>query len=165
MFRGMRRSKQELSLEETLDIVKKGKTGVLAVLGDEGYPYTVPINFVYEDNKLYFHGAKTGHKIDSIKSCGKVSLCVVERDDVVEAELTTYFRSAVVFGRARVLEGDEEIAHAARLLGLKYGGDGPAVEQEIEKVWKALCCVEIVIEHITGKEAIELTRARADGHS
>lgn len=72
MFRKMRRYRQQLSQEETISILKSGKTAVLGVLGDDGYPYTVPINYVYADGKIYFHGAKSGHKIDAIKRCGRV---------------------------------------------------------------------------------------------
>ena len=64
---------------------------------------TVPINFVYADDKIYFHGAKNGHKIDAINKCNKVSLCVVDKDDVVEEELTTYFKSVILFGKASIL--------------------------------------------------------------
>lgn len=160
MFRPMRRHKQQLSEEETLQLVRHGKTAVLGVIGDDGYPYTVPVNYVYEDGKVFFHCAKEGHKLDAIAGCDKVSLCVVGQDDVVPEELTTYFRSVVLFGRARVLEGDEEKFHAAELLWLKYAGAKGFVDQEIRKYWDTLCCVEITIEHMTGKECIELTRAR-----
>ena len=161
MFRKMRRFKQQLSDAEALCILEAGRTGVLAVLGDGGYPYAVPVNYVYADGKLYLHGARTGHKIDAIRRCDKVSFCVVAQDTVVKEELTTYFRSAVAFGRARVLEAEEDICRAAALLGLKYSGDKALVQQEIARERKALGCIEIEIEHLTGKEAIELTRQRA----
>ena len=104
---------------------------------------------------------RSGHKIDAIKRCGRVSLCVIEKDDVVKEELTTYFRSVILFGKARVLEVEEEMFHAARALGLKYYEDKETVEREIKREKASLCCVEIVIEHMTGKEAIELTRAES----
>lgn len=162
MFREMRRKKQELSKDECIEILQNGKTAVLGVVGDDGYPYAVPINYVYADNKIYFHGAKCGHKIDAINQCSKVSLCVVDKDDVVKEELTTYFKSVILFGRARVLETHDEIFRAAKIFGLKYNNDITAVENEIKREWNALCCVEIEIEHITGKEAIELTRKRGE---
>lgn len=160
MFREMRRFRQQLSEAETIEILREGKTGVLGVLGDDGYPYTVPVNYVYEDGKIYFHGAKAGHKQDAIARCDKVSLCVIAQDDVVADELTTYFRSVIVFGRARVLETEEEIFHAAEVFGLKYNENRERVDAEIRREWSALRCVEIAIEHMTGKEAVELTRAR-----
>ena len=118
---------------------------------------TVQINFVYADDKIYFHGAKSGYKINK---CNKVSLCVVDKDDVVEEELTTYFNSVILFGKARILNTDKEIFHAAKVFGLKYNNDVTAVEKEIKREWNALSCIEIDIEHMTGKEAIELTRKR-----
>ena len=119
-----------------------------------------PINYVYADGKIYLHGAKTGHKQDAIQSCDKVSFCVIEKDDVVAEELTTYFRSIVLFGRAKKLEEEQEIFHAAEVLGLKYYSDKKSVEKEIKQEWNALSCIEITIEQMTGKESIELTRTR-----
>ncbi len=158
MFRPMRRYKQQLSEKETTKILEQGKTGVLGVTGDEGYPYTVPVNYVYYDGKIYLHCAKMGHKLDAIRQCSKVSFCVVEKDDVVADELTAYFRSAVIFGRARILEAEDEIVHAAMALGLKYYDNPEAVNKEVQQSLDRLCCIEIRIEHITGKEAIELVR-------
>lgn len=160
MFRKMRRFKQELSEAETVQILKEGSSAVLGVMGDGGYPYTVPINYVYADGKVFFHCAKQGHKLDAIRRCDKVSLCVIAKDDLVPEELTTYFRSVILFGRARVLEGEEEIFRAAQVFGLKYNPDREKVDGEIRKEREALCCVEITVEHLAGKEAIELRRAR-----
>ena len=160
MFRKMRRFRQQLSQEESIQILEQGKTAVLGVIGDEGYPYTVPVNYVYADGKIYIHGAKSGHKQDAIAACDKVSLCVIEKDDIVAQELTAYFRSVIIFGRARKRQTEEEIHHAAEVLSLKYCDDPEAVEKEIAKEWNALSCIEITIEQVTGKEAIELTRMR-----
>lgn len=156
MFRKMRRFKQELTQEQTIDILKTCKTGILGVIGDNGYPYTVPINYVYQDNKIYIHCAKTGHKIDAIKSNNKVSFCVIERDDVVKEKLTTYYRSVIVFGTARILETDEEIFYAAESLGLKYSDDKEHIQREIKQELNALACVEISIDHMTGKQSMDL---------
>jgi hypothetical protein len=152
----MRRFKQELSDEETAKILLDGKTGVLGVIGDGGYPYTVPVNYVFNGGKIYFHCAKSGHKIDAINNCDKVSFCVVDKDDVCVEKFTTYFKSAIIFGRARVLQTDEEIFNAAEILGLKYIGDKVVVDKEIEGEWSALSCVEITVEHMSGKQAKEL---------
>ncbi|MBQ6540703.1 MAG: pyridoxamine 5'-phosphate oxidase family protein [Oscillospiraceae bacterium] len=160
MFREMRRFRQQLSDEETAAILEKGKTGILGVIGDGGYPYTVPVNYVYSGGKIYFHGAKAGHKFDAMSANDKVSFCVIDKDDVVAEELTTYFRSAVAFGRVRILTDESEIIEAARILGLKYYNVPEAVDSEIRRDIARLCCFEITIEHLTGKEAIELTRQR-----
>lgn len=160
MFREMRRSNQQLSDEETKEILRLGKTAVLAVIGDGGYPYTVPINYVYAGDKIYFHGAKSGHKFDSIMANDKASLCVIEKDDVVADELTTYYKSVIVFGRVKVTETDEDTYRAAELLGLKYLSNEAVVDREIKNTLNRLCCFEISIEHMTGKEAKELTKMR-----
>ena len=97
MFRAMRREKQQLSNQEAVRILEQGKTGVLAVISENGYPYTVPLNYVYYDGKIYFHSAKSGHKIDAIRACDKVSFCVVSKDDVIKEKLTTAYESAIFF--------------------------------------------------------------------
>ena len=93
IFREMRRKKQELSRQEIADILHKGTSGVLALLGDNDYPYAVPISYVYDDGKIYFHSAKSGHKIDAIQRTEKASFCVIDKDLVVPEEYTTYNRS------------------------------------------------------------------------
>ncbi len=105
MFREMRRKKQLLSKDETIEILSAHTSGVLGVNGDDGYPYTVPVSYIYKDNKLFFHCAKEGHKIDSIKKDDKVTFCVIDKDDVVQEAFTTHFRSVIVFGRARIPDG------------------------------------------------------------
>lgn len=161
MFRTMRRAKQQLTEAESIAILQRRGTAVLGLTGDDGYPYTVPVNYVYADGRIYFHGAKAGHKMDAIRRCDKVSLCVIDHDELVSEALTTYFRSVIVFGRARILEDDDARHAAARSFGLKYNPDEAKVLHEIDREWPALACVEIIPEHITGKEAIELVRQRS----
>lgn len=161
MFREMRRKKQLLPEEEAIAILKEGTSGVLALSGDDGYPYAVPISYVYEGGKLWFHCAKSGHKLDAIRREPKASFCVIAQDKVVPEEYTTYFRSVIAFGTIRVLEG-EEMRPAIERLALKYSPleSEESRREEIEKTWKALCILELEVEHLTGKEAIELTRQR-----
>ncbi len=159
MFRKMRRFKQQLTEDEAVKILKNSKSGVLAVNGDDGYPYTVPLNFVYTDSKIYFHCAKSGHKLDAIKNDSKVSFCVIAEDKVDSEKLTTLFKSVIVFGKAKIMENEAEIKSEMTAFGLKYNNDINAVEKEIQREWNGLCCVEIEIEHITGKRAIELLRS------
>ena len=104
----MRRKKQLLSDDESIEILKRGKTGVLALIGDNGYPYAVPVNYVYDNSKIYIHGAKAGHKIDSVKRCSKVSFCVIDKDDIIPEEYTTYFKSVIVFGEICILEDEKK---------------------------------------------------------
>lgn len=161
MFREMRRIKQELSYENSIELLNKATSGVLAVSGDDDYPYAVPLSFVYDDSKIYFHAAKSGHKIDAINRNSKVSFCVTDMDHIVPEEYTTYFRSVIVFGKARILEQESEKRKAIEKLAEKYSPDHEEGRlQEIESAFKHLCMIELTIEHITGKEAIELVRER-----
>ena len=153
-FPAMRRARQALSREDCETILKRRQTAVLALQGCDGYPYAVPVNYVYAEGKVYFHGAKVGHKQDAIARCDKVSLCVIDRDEVDAATLATDYRSVILFGRARVLDGGEECVHAARLLGLKFNPDAAFVDSEIARTLPALRCVEIRVEHMSGKESL-----------
>lgn len=157
----MRRKNQVLSKEETVEILKRCTAGVLGVIGDDDYPYAVPLSYVFKDDKLFFHSAKQGHKIDGIKRNGKVTFCVIDKDEIVPQEFTTYFRSVIVFGRARILSDDTEKRYAFESLVEKYSPEYMEKGKlEIEKDWKVSCLVEIKIEHMTGKAAIELVRQK-----
>lgn len=162
MFRGMRRKKQLLPEEETVAILRAGTSGVLAVHGDDGYPYAVPLSYAYEDGKLYFHAAVAGHKLDALGRSDKASFCVIAADDVVPEKFTTFYRSAVAFGRARVVTDDAEKRRGLLCLSEKYSPDHlDAAAAEIDGDWKRVCVIELVIEHLTGKAAIELVKAGA----
>ena len=161
MFRELRRKKQLLSEQETLRVLEEGKTGIVGVLGDDGYPYTVPINYVSLENKIYFHSAKKGHKVDAIAKEPKVSMTVVEKDDVVSREFTTYFRSIQLFGKAYVVEDEAERNVAFRALCEKFSGaDMDRYEEIMSKEAAAAAIVRIDIEHITGKESMKLVNQR-----
>ena len=107
MFREMRRNRQMLSEEECVAILERGSAGVLSLQGDDGYPYGVPISYVYHKGKLYFHSAAQGHKIDAVKNSPRASFCVIADDLVVPETYTTLFRSVVVFGQIQVIEDEE----------------------------------------------------------
>ena len=160
VFREMRRKKQTLSQQEIANILHKGTSGVLALLGDNDYPYAVPISYVYDDGKIYFHSAKSGHKIDAIQKTAKASFCVIDKDLIVPAKYTTYFRSVIAFGQIRVIEDDREKRAAIEKLAIKYAPEDTAANRDntINREWKPLCMLEMTIEHITGKEAIELVK-------
>lgn len=165
MFREMRRSRQALSGEEIEAILRRGTSGVLALSGDDGYPYAVPLSYVYDEGRLYFHCAKVGHKLDSIRRSGKASFCVVDQDRVVAAEYTTHFRSVIAFGQIRIMEDEREMRTAIEKLAVRFAPDDTATgrERAIGHAWDALCMLEMRIEHMTGKEAIELVRQRQNG--
>lgn len=158
MFRKMRRHNQQLTLDECLEILEKGTSGVLAVSGDEGYPYAVPLSYAYRDGRLWFHGATVGHKLDAIERCSKVSFCVIDRDDVIPEKLTTVYRSVIAFGQAHILDDERRIAQGARIIGDKYLPCGrDHVENEIAQSMPKLTVIRMDIEHMTGKEGVELT--------
>ena len=158
MFREMRRRGQQLTHEECIQVLNRGTSGVLAVLGDEGYPYAVPLSYAYEDGVLWFHGALTGHKIDAIEGCPKVSFCVIDKDDVVPEQLTTVYRSVIVFGKAYVLDDERKIAQGTRIIGKKYlPGMADRVEGEIAQSMPRLTVIRMDVEHMTGNEGAALT--------
>ena len=168
MFRPMRRSRQQISTAECQEILRRATSGVLGLHGDDGYPYTVPLSFVYQEGgsglgTIGFHCATTGHKIDAIRRDPKVSFTVIDRDEVMPRERTTKFCSVIAFGRARILEGEEEMRRAANAVGAKYSaGFEDLYRQETEDTLREgrLCCVEITIDHMTGKIGRELLMER-----
>lgn len=166
MFREMRRKKQILSQEESLEILGRGTFGVLAVDGDDGYPYAVPLSYVCHNGKIFFHCAGAGHKLDAIARNPKASFCVTDRDDIVPEEFTTYFRSVIAFGKIRVLEDAAEKRSALETLAARYSPDHEQGRlQEIDKLFKQTCVLELAVEHMSGKEAIELVRAKRPGRA
>ena len=154
MFREMRRKAQQLTEEECVSILTEATSGVLGVIGDDGYPYTVPVSHVYKDGKILFHCAKEGHKIDAIRANEKVSFCVTWQDEVMPKERTTAYISVIAFGKARIVEDEAGLRRIAGLVGEKFSGDYPEeCRQEIDEViWNdRMYCVEITVEHMTGK--------------
>ena len=160
MFRELRRKKQALPMEICGRILKDGKSGVLALAGDGGYPYAVPLNYCYEHGKIYFHCAKSGHKIDAINRCDKASFCVIAEDTVVSEKFTTYFKSVIVFGTIRIVQSDGEKAAIADKFAVKYcpTESEEARKAEIRREFPALCILEFTVEHMSGKQAVEFTK-------
>lgn len=158
MFREMRRFKQQLTEEKCVEILKEAPRGILAVLGDEGYPYTVPLDHFYEEGKLYFHCAKEGHKLDAIKNSDKCSYCVLSKevpDEDTSSGQFYYFDSVVAFGRIRQLEDPDEIIRQVRKLAHKYYTDLDAVEEDIRRNGPRTAMLELTIGHMTGKHVHE----------
>ena len=153
MFRKMRRFKQELPREECVSILQTEPRGVLSVLGDDGYPYGMPVNHFYDEEtgKIYFHGAGEGHKIDAVRKCDKASLCVYDSGYRREGEWALNIRSVIVFGRIGIVEDRERTVAVLRKLGLKHYPDAESVEREIEKDAARATCLEMTVEHMTGK--------------
>ena len=158
-FRAMRRKRQQLSEEESVAILKKATAGTLALLGDNDYPYAVPLSYVYQEGRVYFHSALAGHKVDAIRKCDKASFCVIEQDDVQPEKYTTFFRSVIAFGRIHIIEDEHEKLETARMLGNRYNPNhDEALQKEIEGGLSRMLMIRFDIEHLTGKEAIELMK-------
>lgn len=153
MFRDILRKKQQLSREECIEILKNELRGVLAVQGDNGYPYAFPINHYYcpEDGKLYFHGCHKGHKIDAMKANDKVSFCVYDQGEARDEDWSLYIKSVVVFGRVKFVSEPEKIVEISRNLSHKFTSDDEYIEKEIKQFAAATLCFELDPEHITGK--------------
>jgi len=161
MFRDMRRKRQQLSEAESIEILRKLTSGTLALLGDGGYPYAVPISYVYADGRLYFHSAKEGHKVDAIRGSDRASFCVIEQDNVKPEKYTTFFRSVIAFGRIHIVKDENEKLEITRMLGNRYNpNQDEALQKEIESGLSRMLAIRLDIEHLTGKEAIELVRQR-----
>ena len=155
----MRRKRQQLSKETCVRILESSTSGTLALLGDGGYPYAVPISCVYADGALFFHSALSGHKVDAIRSCDKASFCVIEQDSVQPELYTTFYRSVIAFGRIHIIEDEADRLAAARLLGNKYNPNhDEALQKELESGFARMLVIRFDIEHLTGKAAIELMR-------
>lgn len=155
----MRRKRQQLSEEESIGILQKATAGTLALLGDNDYPYAVPISYVYHERKLYFHSALAGHKVDAIRNCDKASFCVIDKDDVQPEKYTTFFRSVIAFGRIHIIEDEQEKQETARLLGNRYNpNQEEALQKELEKGLARMVMIRFDMEHLTGKQAIEMVK-------
>ncbi|MBR2521428.1 MAG: pyridoxamine 5'-phosphate oxidase family protein [Oscillospiraceae bacterium] len=153
MFRELQRKKQQLSHEECLRILQSEPRGVLCVLGDDGYPYGIPMDFWYcaQDGKIYFHSGKTGHKIDALRRCGKVSFCVCDSGFRRQGEWALNISSVVVFGKVDFIPEGERALEICRLLSLKYTDDEDYIAREIRRSGPATLCFSLTPEHITGK--------------
>ena len=156
-FRKMVRIRQQLEETECIDILKREKRGVLAVLGDGDYPYAVPLNHYYceADGKLYFHGGKAGHKIDAIRRHDKVSFCVYDEGYRNEGEWALNFRSVIVFGRIEFVEDEETMLRLARELSYKFTKDEAYIDDEIRRAGFRTLMFALVPEHMTGKRIKE----------
>ena len=154
-FRPMRRFKQALPPKECTAILETAYRGFLSVIGDGGYPYTIPINFVFTDGKLYFHCTKEGHKLDAIRSCDKACFTVID-DPVKEPDSWwDHVRSVICFGRIRIMEDQEEIVAMSRELCAKFPATPEEIEGMVHRSGARVGGLELTIEHMTGKRVHE----------
>lgn len=153
MFRKMLREKQQLPEAECIDILKTQLRGVLSVLGDEGYPYGMPLNHYYneEDGRLYFHSGKQGHKVDALRRHGKASFCVYDEGFRRDGEWALNIRSVIVFGRIEFIEDRETVYRIAGKLSRKFTDDEAYIRHELEHSGPGTLMFALVPEHMTGK--------------
>jgi nitroimidazol reductase NimA-like FMN-containing flavoprotein (pyridoxamine 5'-phosphate oxidase superfamily) len=162
MERKMRRFRQQLTDAENEAVLRRGTHGVLALDGDDGTPYAVPVSYVYDNGRIFIHGASSGYKIDCIRKNPKVSFCVVDLDEIHPERFTTHFRSVIVFGKARIME-KEEIREALLKLALRYTPDDrEGCEAETDGAVSRVAMIEILPDQITGKQAKELMRRQEE---
>lgn len=152
-FRTLTRISQQLETAECIEILKHARRGVLSVQGDDGYPYGSPINHFYneEDGRIYFHGGKSGHKVDAMRRCDKVSFCVMDEGRHVNDEWFLTFRSVIVFGRMELIEDAEAIADIVTRLSLRFTDDEDYIREEIRTSGARTLMYALEIENMCGK--------------
>lgn len=157
MFREIRKKKNIIGITETEKLLENNRRGVLAVNGDDGYPYAIPINYLYdkEAQKIYFHGSMVGHKVDALKASDKICFTVYGNETIKDEAWAPYMQSVVVFGRCHLLEKGEASLSILKRFAMKYYLDEKLVDDEILKAGKATQMYEITIEHLSGKEVQE----------
>lgn len=157
MFREMRRNKQQITNDKCKELLKSAWRGVLCLLGDNDYPYGVPMNFYYDEDehKIYFHGAKEGHKIDAIKSHDKVCFSVYDKGVKHENHWSLDITSVIVFGRISIVTDREIATEKVRKLAEKYFPDHSEIDNEMNAHFAHTECLKLTIEHLTGKTVNE----------
>lgn len=157
MFREIRKKKNEIDIGTAQALLLSGRRGVLAVNGDNGYPYAMPINYVYDTDtrKIYFHGAKSGHKVDALRACDKVCFTVYGNETVKDEPWAPFMQSVIVFGRCRLVETGAKATALLKQFAMKYYPNEQLVDDEIARAGKNAQIFEIEIEHLSGKEIQE----------
>ncbi len=157
MFRELARKKKEITRDECIDILKNEKRGVLSVLGDEGYPYGMPMNHFYdeEDGCIYFHSGKEGHRTDSLKKWDRVSFCVYDRGYIKEGDWALNIKSVIVFGKIEIIDDIEKIVAISRKLSYKFTSDDEYIDREIALFGAKTDLLRLRIEHMCGKAVEE----------
>ena len=152
-FRELSRKKQKLSTDEVIEILKTERRGVLSVIGDNGYPYGIPLNHYYDetDGKIYFHSGKKGHKVDALRQCEKVSYCVYDAGVKKEGDWALNVKSVVVFGKVEYIEDRSKIYDIAAKLSRKFTDDENYIRDEIARSGEATLMFAIVPEYVSGK--------------
>ncbi|MDO4662069.1 MAG: pyridoxamine 5'-phosphate oxidase family protein [Tissierellia bacterium] len=153
MFRKLRRVNQEVSREKCIEILKNEPRGVLSVYGMDGYPYGFPMDYFYDEkvDKIYFHCAKKGHKMDSLKENNKVSFCVYDKGFKKENDWALNITSVIIFGKIEFVDDVNKKIDIARSIGMKYSPSVEYVENDIKKLIDVVQILELSIDYMTGK--------------
>jgi len=153
VFREMARKKQALSVEECIKILNDEKRGVLSVLGDEDYPYGMPMNHWYDEEtgNIYFHCGKMGHRLDSLKKHNKVSFCVYDDGYHRDGEWALNIKSVIAFGKIEIIDEIDKVVSITKRLSYKFTRDEEYIQREIEAFAKNTLLLEMKTEHICGK--------------
>ena len=153
MFRELVRKNKQISDKECRELLINEKRGVLAVCGDNGYPYAMPMNHYYniDDGCIYFHSGKLGHRFDSLTRSDKVSFCLYEQGYSDKGEWALNIRSVIVFGKIEIIDDIGLISDIAAKLSRKFTDDEEYIRTEIEQHGRATLLLKLVPEHICGK--------------
>lgn len=157
MFRELQKKNKQISMEECIELLKKETRGVLSVIGEDNYPYGMPMNHWYneENGKIYFHCGKSGHRLDALRKCNKVSFCTYDRGYREDGDWALHVKSVIVFGTIAIVEDMETIADISRKLSYKFTQDEEYIQNEIDKYAKATLLMQLTPEHICGKQITE----------
>jgi nitroimidazol reductase NimA-like FMN-containing flavoprotein (pyridoxamine 5'-phosphate oxidase superfamily) len=153
MFRELRRKNQEISHDACIELLKKETRGVLSVLGDDGYPYGMPMNHFYNeaDGMIYFHCGLHGHREDALKQNNKVSFCVYEQGNRKDGEWAYRVRSVIVFGKIEMLNDVETVSDITTKLCYKFTQDEAYIEKEVKNFASKTMLLRLTPEHMCGK--------------
>ena len=153
MFRELSRSRQQLTTEDCIELLKNEKRGVLSVIGDHGYPYGMPMNHFYNESEhaLYFHCGKTGHRLDALRQCDRVSFCVYDQGTSADGDWALTVQSVIVFGRIEILDDPEQIAEITARLSRKFTQDETYIREEIRLHAHKTLLLRLIPEHLCGK--------------
>lgn len=157
MFREIRKKVNEIGLDESKELLKNSRRGIFATSGDDDYPYTIPINYLYDEGnqKIYFHGSKAGHKVDSIKRSNKVCFTVYGNETIEDESWAPFVQSVIVFGRCHLIDNQPRAMELLKTFAMKYYPSEGMVDKKISLAGKAVQMYEIDIEHMSGKRVQE----------
>lgn len=157
MFRELLKKNKQITNDECIEVLINETRGVLSVNGDDGYPYGMPMNHFYnaDDGCIYFHCARNGHRVDSLKKSDKSSFCVCEKGSRIDSEWALTVRSVIVFGRVEIIDDLDKVIDICTKLSYKFTNDAEYINQEIKLYADAAILLKLTPEHICGKRVNE----------